>query len=90
MSVREVINRVLDKQNEKGMATYGQTLDDCPDDAYEWNVMALEEMADGMQYMAKENVRLRRLLQAEKTKVKTYERQLNQLNRGGQYESESS
>lgn len=90
MSVREVIDRVLDKQNEKGMATYGQTLDDCPDDAYEWNVMALEEMADGMQYMAKENVRLRRLLQAEKTKVKTYERQLNQLNRGGQYESESS
>lgn len=84
MSVRKVIDRVLDKQNAKGMATYGQTLDDCPDDAYEWNVMALEEMADGMQYMAKENVRLRRLLQAEKVKVKLLEQQIN---RGGQYES---
>lgn len=90
MSVREVINRVLDKQNAKGMATYGQTLDDCPDDAYEWNVMAIEELVDGMQYLAKENLRLNKQLHAEKTKVKTYERQLNQLNRGGQYESESS
>lgn len=90
MSVREVINRVLDKQNEKGMATYGQTLDDCPDESYDWNVMAIEELVDGIQYLAKENDRLNKCLRIEKTKVKTYERQLNQLNRGGQYESESS
>ena len=58
MSVREVIDRVLDKQNAKGMATYGQTLDDCPDEAYDWKMMAIEELVDGIQYLAKENQRL--------------------------------
>ena len=81
MSVRKVIDRVLDKQNEKGMATYGQTLDDCPDEAYDWKMMAIEELADGIQYLAKENRMLEKQLHQEKTKVKTYERQLNQLNR---------
>ena len=60
MSVRNVIDRVLDKQNEKGMATYGQTLDDCPDEAYDWKMMAIEELVDGIQYLAKENQRLER------------------------------
>ena len=58
MSVRNVIDRVLDKQNAKGMATYGQTLDDCPDEAYDWKMMAIEELVDGIQYLAKENQRL--------------------------------
>ncbi len=58
MSVRNVIDRVLDKQNEKGMATYGHTLDDCPDEAYDWKMMAIEELVDGIQYLAKENQRL--------------------------------
>ena len=58
MSVRKVIDRVLDKQNAKGMATYGQTLDDCPDEAYDWKMMAIEELVDGIQYLAKENQRL--------------------------------
>ena len=83
MSVRNVIDRVLDKQNAKGMATYGQTLDECPDEAYDWNVMAIEELVDGMQYLAKENLKLNKQLRIEKTKVKTYERQINQLNRSG-------
>ena len=60
MSVRNVIDRVLDKQNAKGMATYGQTLDDCPDEAYDWKMMAIEELVDGIQYLAKENQRLER------------------------------
>ena len=58
MSVRNIIDRVLDKQNAKGMATYGQTLDDCPDEAYDWKMMAIEELVDGIQYLAKENQRL--------------------------------
>ena len=72
MSVRNVIDRVLDKQNAKGMATYGQTLDDCPDESYDWNVMAIEELVDGMQYLAKENLRLKKQIE-----------QLNQQNRSG-------
>ena len=62
MSVRNVIDRVLDKQNAKGMATYGQTLDDCPDESYDWNVMAIEELVDAIQYLAKENKRLNKEL----------------------------
>ena len=72
MSVRDVIDRVLDKQNAKGMETYGQTLDDCPDEAYDWKMMAIEELVDGIQYLAKENQRLERKIE-----------QLNQQNRSG-------
>ena len=71
MSVRSVIDRVLDKQNAKGMATYGQTLDDCPDEAYDWKMMAIEELVDGIQYLAKENLRLEKQIE-----------QLNQQNKG--------
>ena len=83
MSVRNVIDRVLDKQNAKGMATYGQTLDDCPDEAYDWNVMAIEELVDAIQYLSKENLRLNKQLHIEKTKRMTAERQFNQLDRSG-------
>ena len=82
MSVRNVIDRVLDKQNAKGMATYGQTLDDCPDESYDWKMMAIEELADGIQYLAKENQMLEKQLRIEKTKRMTAERQFNQLDRG--------
>ena len=75
MSVRAVINRVLDKQNEKGMETYGQTLDDCPDESYDWNVMAIEELVDGIQYLAKENLRLEK-------QIVGYEKRFNQQNKG--------
>ena len=63
MNVRDVIDSVLDKQNAKGMATYGQTLDDCPDEAYDWKMMAIEELVDGIQYLAKENIRLNKELE---------------------------
>ena len=86
MSVRNVIDRVLDKQNAKGMATYGQTLDDCPDDDYDWNVMAIEELADGMQYLAKENQRLakenlklKKQIEDYEQQIKAYEQLINQL-----------
>jgi len=49
----------------KGYETYGQTLDDCPDDAYDWDQMIIEELLDGLQYMTKENAILRKKLSAE-------------------------
>lgn len=58
--IRKMINEVLDQQDKKGMETYGQTLADCDDKAYDWQNMALQELADGMQYLAKENLRLQK------------------------------
>ena len=59
--IKQMINDVLDKQEQKGIKTYGQTLEECPDYAYDWQNMALEELADAVQYLAKENLRLQKL-----------------------------
>ncbi|MNW33550.1 hypothetical protein D3C74_105140 [compost metagenome] len=61
----EVTRRIielLDKQNEKGLKKYGTTIDQVPDMAYDWKLMALEEAADLIQYLQKEVIRLERLL----------------------------
>jgi len=58
----EILNRIskqIDKQNEKGMKTYGQTLDDCPPNEYDWLLMVNEELIDALQYYQKEVARLR-------------------------------
>lgn len=60
-----MIARNLNARISKGFETYGQTLDDCPDDAYDWDQMLIEELLDGLQYMAKENAILRKKLSAE-------------------------
>ena len=86
MNIRDVIDRVLDRQNQKGMSTYGRTLDECPDGDYDWNEMAVEELADALQYLAKENVILRKKLAGEIDKRIHTERKLNQLSRGEQIE----
>lgn len=57
--VDNVIKKVRLQQMQKGLNTYGQTLDDCPADAYDWNVMAIEELTDAINYLAKENKRLK-------------------------------
>jgi hypothetical protein len=59
-----VISTLIDSQDEKGMKKYGESIDDAQFDEdgneYDWNVMALEEMVDGMKYMMKENEKLRK------------------------------
>ncbi|MGM9923062.1 MAG: hypothetical protein ACI35R_02290 [Bacillus sp. (in: firmicutes)] len=84
MTIRDVINRVLDRQNQKGMSTYGRTLDDCPDGDYDWNEMAVEELIDALQYLAKENNILRKKLANEIDQRIHIERLLNKLTRGEQ------
>ncbi|WP_017728548.1 hypothetical protein [Halalkalibacterium ligniniphilum] len=67
---REVLNIIakqLDKQNSKGLSTYGTTIDEASNDDYNWNDEALAELADACQYLVKENKRLR-------VKVMHYER----------------
>lgn len=57
-----MLEQQLDGQNEKGMKTYGQTLDDCPPEDYDWQQMLNEELIDALQYQQKEIRRLRGLL----------------------------
>jgi NTP pyrophosphatase (non-canonical NTP hydrolase) len=57
--VIELIQAQLMTQNEKGFNKYRETLDDVPFENYDWNQMVIEELIDGMQYLVKENLRLR-------------------------------
>jgi len=52
--ILETVERVIDKQNSKGLKTYGQTLDDCPINDYDWQHMIIEELIDALQYQQKE------------------------------------
>ena len=87
MTIRDTINRVLDRQNQKGLSTYGRTLDECPDGEYDWKEMALEELIDALQYLSKENVILRKKLSDEKDQRIHIERLLNKLSRGESLET---
>ena len=44
---------IVEKQEQKGIAKYGHTIDDCPDDKYNWKGMMMEELADAMMYFRK-------------------------------------
>lgn len=57
-----IISSNLDERNQKGFEEYKETLDDVPYENYDWNQMVIEEVLDGMQYLIKENMRLRALL----------------------------
>ena len=84
MSIRDTINRVLDRQNQKGLSTYGRTLDECPDGDYDWKEMALEELIDALQYLSKENVILRKKHSEEVARRVHAEKMVSQVYRGGQ------
>ncbi|MGL6105205.1 hypothetical protein [Romboutsia sp.] len=47
------ISETYDKQVAKGLAKYGHSLQDCPEDKFDWNIMALEELVDAAQYIIK-------------------------------------
>ena len=57
--ILNTISNHIDKQTEKGMSTYGQSLDDCHIDKYDWQNMIIEELIDALQYQQKEIARLR-------------------------------
>ena len=84
MDIKDVINQVLDRQNQKGMSTYGRTLDDCPDGDYDWNEMAVEELVDALQYLAKKNIILRKKHAEEVARRIQAERMVSQVYRGEQ------
>ena len=44
---------ILERQNTKGLAEYGHSLDDCPNEKYDWITQMLEEKIDYHQYKDK-------------------------------------
>lgn len=40
-------------QYNKGLQEYGRTLDQCPKDAHDWQIMAYEEIHDSIMYAKK-------------------------------------
>ncbi|MEK3756784.1 hypothetical protein MHB73_21325 [Bacillus sp. FSL K6-6483] len=63
--VLQIIEDKLRDQNNKGLAEYGQTIDDAQ--GYDWTTEALAECIDAMQYMA------RRMLEMEEENKKLKE-----------------
>lgn len=66
--VIDIVSSNLEKQIEKGFLKYKQILDECPDGRYNFNIMAIEELTDAVQYLLKENKRLEKQLRKEKKK----------------------
>lgn len=54
----QTIEEGIDAQNAKGLKNYNQTLDDCPAEDYEWNIMMIEELIDANQYAIKQIIKL--------------------------------
>lgn len=58
--VLDIITRLVDDQDAKDVAKYGHSLDnELGETKYDWQLMALEEMADGMKYLLMETKKLR-------------------------------
>ena len=51
----EKFKEICVKQIEKGLAKYGHTIADCPQDKYDWDEMAMEELVDLIVYSLKKN-----------------------------------
>jgi hypothetical protein len=65
--IKKIINDLLDRQEEKGIKTYGHTLEDCPDGDFDWQQMTIEELIDALQYQVKLNLMLKKILLANST-----------------------
>jgi NTP pyrophosphatase (non-canonical NTP hydrolase) len=65
--IKKIINDLLDRQEEKGVKTYGHTLEDCPDGDFDWQQMTIEELIDALQYQVKLNLMLKKNLLANQT-----------------------
>lgn len=60
--ILEVISDNIDSQTRKGIKKYGQSIDDVSYTDYDWQVMLIEELIDGIQYVVKDNKRLHDIL----------------------------
>lgn len=63
------IGKQIDNQIDKGVAKYGQTLDECPTDSYDWQQMINEELIDALQYANKDIRKLRKKVKRLETHI---------------------
>jgi hypothetical protein len=82
--VIDIISDLVDAQDVKGWEKYGVTIDDAKDEAYDWNLMALEETVDGLKYLVKQNTQLQRMNKqlaviADNYRAEAYEHQQEAL-----------
>lgn len=79
--VIDQFSKMIDIQDEKGIAKYGRSIDDAIDQDYDWRIMALEECADQLKYMAREIKMLDKQLKEERRQrlilQKTHLRNIN-------------
>lgn len=52
---RKEYNIAFKAQKDKGLLKYGHTLTECCYDAFDWSLMALEEIIDFLQYVDKKH-----------------------------------
>ena len=50
---KELYDKVLRMQKDKGKVKYGHSLVDCPKESFNWFIMILEEVIDCYQYIEK-------------------------------------
>lgn len=70
-TVLEIVSLCLNKQNDKGLKTYGTPLDLANDKNYNWDKMTLEEVIDALQYQVKENIKLEKENRILKDEIKS-------------------
>ena len=59
--VIDLFTSFLDSQDKKGIEKYGVSIDQAT--GYDWNAMAMEEIADFAKYVIKENQQLQKRIQ---------------------------
>lgn len=65
-------SKVVDSQDDKGIEKYNRTIDDAPDEDYNWELMAIEESVDLNKYL------VRRIMQLKKEIMKLKESMKNE------------
>lgn len=63
------IEKGIKGQTSKGVKTYGQTLDECSYDEYDWLEMANQELIDLAQYQQKEIRRQRKIIKKREEEI---------------------
>jgi hypothetical protein len=67
-----LFSSLMEERHQKGLATYGTTLDEAKDLDYDWDQMLIEELLDALQYQQKEIRRLKALLAPKHTEKPPY------------------
>lgn len=75
--VIDTFTEILDKQDNKGISKYNMTIDEAS--GYDWNIMALEEVADLMKYLVKENEKIRKERDLLKVRIAGMEKLIDSL-----------